>query len=129
MNEKIAIVRKKFDEMTEKLVKNSFTMSDLQVMGSFASILLAMMEFGEEAEEAQEELRDEIKDELMGAEHYYQKWVATNDPDFEAMAHDELRHAEFFIKEAQEHAKAPVELARVKSMIEWHNTILAKLQG
>lgn len=65
----------------------------------------------------------------MSAERYYQMWIKANNPELKQMSHDELKHAQFFIKKAQVSAIDPVEQAKIKSMITWYNEILSKLEN
>ena len=44
-------------------------------------------------------VKDEIWEELEGAEKYFKRWQETQDENYKSMAKDELRHADFLLKQ------------------------------
>ena len=95
---------------------------------SIASILLLAKELEEDVEEQNDALKDDIKDELMGAEHYYTKWIESGDENYKMMARDELRHADFAIKKALAAATDQLERVKISSMTAWYDKLFLKLR-
>lgn len=78
----------------------------------------------DESEAGTSDIQGHINDELSDSEMYYNLWVQTKDPEYKQFASDELRHAEFWIKQAQQNGIPQSELQNYAT---WHHSILAKL--
>lgn len=77
-----------------------------------------------ENEGMEDDVAQHINDELSDSDMYYKLWVQTKNPDYKQFAADELKHAEHWIKQAQQSGMAQAEL---KNYATWHHSLLAKL--
>lgn len=124
----------KKNPMLEKFMEMKDNLDDknIHLAGAMAAILLAEHEFAEEKTEKTEEAMDDIEDELHGAEKYTKMYIACHDPvrkeKLRQMAHDEIRHAEFFMTEAYQMASTMEEKANLDSKKMWHDSLVARLR-
>lgn len=113
-------------------MKDHLTPANIHEAGAMAAVLLAEHEFAEMAEEKMEKTGDHIEDELHGAEEYITMWAACTDPakkaELKQMAHDEVRHSEYFMREAYAQAKTPEDKAELESKKMWHDSLMARLR-
>ena len=72
-------------------------------------------------------VKDHICDELESAEEYYEKWLETKDYTLKQMVKDELKHADYFIKQSRMLVKDVEQQAKLQKYINWYNNILNKL--
>lgn len=78
-------------------------------------------------EHAIHKVKDHIEDELMSAEDYYEKWLNEKDSTLKQMVKDELKHADYFIKQSRMIAKNVEEQAKIQRYIAWYNGLLQKV--
>ena len=124
-------LQRDFKSLIEKLTPKylqHYNPTSFHDAASIASILLLAKELEEDVEEQNDALKDDIKDELMGAEHYYTKWIESGDENYKMMARDELRHADFAIKKALAAATDQLERVKISSMTAWYDKLFLKLR-
>lgn len=73
------------------------------------------------------EVKDEVKEEMEGAEKYYQRYKATNDAMFKQMSQDELRHADYVLRQKMLSATEE-EKAKLNRYGEWIKNFMTKLK-
>lgn len=71
--------------------------------------------------------QDHIQDELMSAEEYLHKYMEDKDITLKQMVKDELKHADYFIKQAKMLVKSGDEQVKIQRYVNWYNDILEKL--
>ena len=69
--------------------------------------------------------KDEISEELADAKKYLQKYLDSNDIDFQQMANDELKHAEILIKKA--YSKLPN--AEEKTKLKYYEDEISQIKS
>lgn len=101
--------------------------SQVQQLINIGLMWMLANEIKREKEENSDHVKDHIQDELMSAEEYYEKWEDEKDPTLKQMAKDELRHADYFIKQARMMAKNVEQQAKLQKYINWYNGILERI--
>ena len=71
---------------------------------------------------------DEVKEEMEGAESYYQRYKATNDAMFKQMSQDELRHADYLLRQKMQGTLTEAEKQKYTKYGEWIKNFMAKLK-
>lgn len=64
---------------------------------------------------------DYAEEELSGAEEYHAMWLESEDEEYEEMARDELRHADFWIKKAKGKGQ---DASKIQT---WYDSLKAKM--
>lgn len=101
--------------------------SQIQQLINIGLMWMLANEIKREKEENSDHVKDHIQDELMSAEEYYEKWEDEKDPTLKQMTKDELRHADYFIKQARMMAKNVEQQAKLQKYINWYNGILERI--
>lgn len=100
------------------------SLKDLELAAGLAGALtlIDMLEHGKDHAK-----HDDATEEMDGAEHYIREYHRTGDKNYVAMAKDELKHAEYFIKHMQSNALDMTMRDKVQKYTERWNKIHAEL--
>ena len=71
---------------------------------------------------------DEVKEEMDDAEKYFNRYKSTNDAMFKQMALDELKHADYVLRQRMLTPMTEEERTRFTKYGEWIKTHLAKMK-
>lgn len=74
------------------------------------------------------EHEDEIKEEMEDAEKYYQRYKATNDAMFKQMSQDELRHADYILRQKMGAGPTEEEKLKYNKYGDWIKSFMSKLK-
>ncbi|MDR2559791.1 MAG: hypothetical protein LBC86_09685 [Oscillospiraceae bacterium] len=68
-----------------------------------------------------------INDEIRTSDKYHKKWIETQNPMFDELARDELRHSEKLIRIAKEQDLSGCDTEKLNELIVFHDVMVAKL--
>lgn len=127
--EKLEELENDFSNIFDTINFSNYNPSSTQVqqMINIGLIWMLASEIKHEKDEHSDSVKDHIQDELMSAEEYYEKWENSKDPTLKQMAKDELRHADYFIKQARMMAKNVEQQAKLQKYINWYNGIVERI--
>lgn len=129
MHTKIDELMKDFKELSDKLdIKGYNPMAnDFQKALSVGVMAFIMHELNKEYREEVEDEFDGAMDELRSAEAYYDMYLNDKNPVLKTMASQELSHANFWLNKIKAMHKTAEEQSKYNSLLNWHNSILDKL--
>lgn len=87
--------------------------------------MMFLLNRGKDAKTASSK-HDEIKEEMEDAEKYYNRYKATNDAMFRQMAQDELRHADYVLRQRMLTPMTEEEKEKFTKYGEWIKSYMAK---
>lgn len=129
LKDKLQELENDFCEVFDKIDFKNYNPSSEQIRSLINIGLMWFLTYKMKHEEDEhlEHVKDHICDELESAEEYYEKWLETKDSTLKQMTKDELKHADFFIKQSRMMVKDVEEQAKLQKYINWYNNILSKL--
>lgn len=129
MHNKLKEFEHDFNEIAEKINEKGYnpSNSEFQKALSIGLMALVMREMRKDEEEVLSDDYDHAKAELNDAEEYLEEYLETKDPTAKTIAGQELNHSKFWLDKIRLSHKTPAEQTRYKSLLDWHNDIMDRL--
>lgn len=124
MKEELA---KDFDTLISKIDFKQYNPNSPEFRNAVLTGIMAFL-LCNNHEEYTEEHEDEVKEEMEGAEKYYQKYKVTNDAMFKQMSQDELRHADYILRQKMLTPMSEQEKEKLSKYGEWIKSFMSKLK-
>lgn len=129
LENKLLELQSDFSELFEKMDVLGYnpTSENMQKLINIGLIWFLTDRIKHKEEKAIHHVKNHIEDELMSAEEYFEKWLYEKDSTLKQMVKDELKHADYFIKQSRMMAKNVEEQTKLQRYIAWYNGLLQKV--